>query len=192
MPKPPVVSPYQQLVNKWKNCTKCDLCKRRCQVVMYRGAIPCDVLFVGEAPGESEDVIGRPFIGPAGDLLNRQIEAALKDSGLTEVKLGFVNLVGCIPKDEERKKQEPTKKEIEACHPRLEALFKLAKPTAVVAVGKLSEQRLGSAFGTAHAHTFISITHPAAILRADKSQQGLAIQRVIVQLAEVFESLIPF
>jgi uracil-DNA glycosylase len=71
-------------VDDWKDCTRCPLHTVRSNVVLARGSIPCDILFVGEAPGRSEDALGKPFVGPAGILLDEMIEDAL--SGIV---LGF-------------------------------------------------------------------------------------------------------
>lgn len=173
---------------KWSNCQECDLCGTRKNVVLYRGKIPCDILFVGDAPGVAEDDLGKPFIGPAGHLLNRII----KDSIPSDVRLGFTNLIGCIPiGDDGHKTKEPSKKAIKACNPRLKEIIEIAKPSAIVTVGKLSTKYVS-------AEEFPDIPlerimHPAAILRADVSQQGLAIQRCLLTLEDLHnEVIVPF
>lgn len=64
-------------VEKWKDCQRCPLAQQRSNIVLARGTVPCDVLFIGEAPGASEDALGLPFVGPAGHLLNQIIERVL-------------------------------------------------------------------------------------------------------------------
>lgn len=64
-------------VEKWRDCMRCPLSEQRSNIVLARGTVPCDVLFVGEAPGASEDALGQPFVGPAGHLLDQVIERAL-------------------------------------------------------------------------------------------------------------------
>ena len=105
MPKVPKLSLYKQHVQRWKSCTACKLCETRKKVVMYRGDVPCDILFIGEAPGPSEDVIGQPFIGPAGHLLDRIIDKAIQPYRKVNPNISFrkvfTNLVCFIPKAEE-------------------------------------------------------------------------------------------
>lgn len=212
------MTPLQQHVAKWKQgCGSC-LCDRASRVVIGRGAIPCDLLFVGEAPGESEDTIGIPFCGPAGQLLDRVIRKALamKDWCATCYKLkqykiieacadetcerghketrpithALTNLVGCIPRDG-NDKGEPPADAIKQCSPRLVEFMQLAKPKIIVAVGK-------------HAATWIpmlttkkfigyrelvEITHPAAILRAPMASQSIAEQRCVVKIIDALTSL---
>lgn len=183
---------YETHVKQWGNCTKCPLHKTRKKIVLARGKIPATVLFIGEAPGQSEDVLGVPFIGPAGKLLDNQIEQAELEAEVSYSKL-FSNLVGCIPKDPNtnRKNEEPVAEEIEACSPRLEQLFKLAKPKLIVCVGKLSE-KVGKAYewGITNKCKTVSIAHPAFILRIQNpAQRHHEYDKVVVQLASAFRNL---
>ena len=164
---------------KWIDCKLCPLSERRTHVVLLRGRIPCNVLFVGEAPGAGEDATGRPFIGPAGRLLDRIIEESLEG----KYSYALTNLVGCIPIGEEGSKTaEPPVEAIVKCAPRLIEITKMCRPSLVVLVGKLSEKHFPlSGYRTT------CIIHPAAILRMDVSQQGLAIQRTIVQIRNAVE-----
>lgn len=68
-------------VANWQACKLCNLCKTRTQTVLFRGHIPCDVLFIGEAPGTAEDATGWPFIGPAGQLFDSLVDDALLSLG---------------------------------------------------------------------------------------------------------------
>jgi uracil-DNA glycosylase family 4 len=186
-------SPYKRLVSDWEKCTKCPLCKSRNKVVFAKGKMPCDVLLIGEAPGQSEDVIGVPFIGPAGKLLDEMVNQAKIDGEGQSARVAFFNLVGCVPKEEDskRKRGEPLPTEIEACYSRLEQFLKIAKPTAIVCVGELASKQ-AKMKGWDKRFKVSSIYHPAFILRLDITQKGLAIQRTIVQLADVFQDLVPF
>jgi uracil-DNA glycosylase len=206
-PRPSNVMSYKQHREKWSACKKCPLHTTRSNVVFVRGTLPCDILFIGEAPGVSEDTIGKPFIGPAGKLLDQMIEDSLDHhtkcevcgnrqmssrSGITcksghdgagSVKLTYAltNLVSCIPIDDNgEKSKEPSKVSINACWPKLTELISIAKPKAIVCVGKLAE--------IAYGHEMIysvNIRHPAAILRSDISARGLLIQQVIATLNEL-------
>ncbi len=156
---------------------------------MARGKIPCDLLFMGEAPGASEDVLGIPFIGPAGQLLDQIIDDAVdnhfefRDPG---TRIAFTNLIACIPKGEDGKKAgEPERGHIEACQSRLREFIEIAKPCAIVCVGLHSEKWIPKVWKG----KTISIIHPAAIMRMDVSQQALAIQRCVVRISDVIEEL---
>jgi DNA polymerase len=176
--------------DKWKNCKLCELCKTRNRVVLLRGKIPCDILFIGEAPGTGENSLGRPFVGPAGKLLDTMIS----DAGLDSFRLAFTNLVACIPIDDGNK-GEPQQEHIEACGDRLREIYQITKPDAVVRVGKLATKWVLKAIDMSRLTSttqHVSIIHPAAILRADVTQKGLAIQQTVVRLRNLAEEAVPF
>lgn len=186
---------FQRHKLKWKSCERCDLCKTRDKVVLLRGKIPADVLFIGEAPGPSEDVIGQPFVGPAGHLLDEIIESAFVDAFVDpniliydRPRTAFTNLVACIPKSEEtgNKFSEPPDYAIKECRPRVEELIDLLNPSLIVCVGQLAEKHLPSYWEGRK----VAIVHPAAILRADISQRSLAIKRCVLTLSEAFAKLV--
>jgi uracil-DNA glycosylase len=155
--------------------------------VLARGNVPADILFIGEAPGQSEDVLGQPFVGPAGKLLDRQIAEAFGNCPGLDLRLCFTNLVCCIPKDETNKKVgEPDKESIEACSARLDEMLVLCRPKLVVAVGDLADKWLVGDGGVLNK---VKITHPAAILRAEIVRQSLMNQKVIVILENAFRDL---
>lgn len=179
------MTPYQQHKRYWSGCERCCLCEHRKKVVLCRGRLPCDVLFIGEAPGMSEDVIGRPFVGPAGKLLDAIAEEALGDRSRA-----FTNLVACIPKDGELVKTgEPPKESIEACAPRLLELIEMANPKLFVAVGVLAGKWLPKIYKELPVDRTIQIVHPAAILRAEPVQQGILVQRAIVSLSNASQGI---
>ena len=177
------MTPWQKHRAKWKNCMQCPLHKTRSRIVLARGRVPCDVLFIGEAPGLSEDALGIPFCGPAGHLLNGVIDIALDG----QYDYALTNLVACIPKEESGggKLGDPPEASIIACAPRLVEFINLCRPKVVVRVGKLAEKYVESP----RKGQVVSIVHPAAILRMDVGQQGLAIKRCIVTLEEASEGL---
>lgn len=178
-----VIVSYKEHKNKWKNCKLCPLHSKATKIVLGRGTVPSDILFIGEAPGQSEDVIGQPFVGPAGHLLDHIIEVASKDylEDGNELSISFTNLIGCIPLDEENDKvSEPPKDSIKKCSGRLLEFIDLASPKLIVLVGKLAAKWSP----TSDEWATIEIMHPAAILRLDQSQQGLAIQRTVFQIKD--------
>ena len=175
-------------VAKWKGCELCRLCETRTQVVLGRGKMPCDVLFIGESPGDSEDALGIPFVpgAPAGRLLAHIVANAVPEG----VRVAFTNLVGCIPLDG-GSKREPDDEEIRSCRPRLEEAIKLFRPRLVISVGKPAtewmEQGMRDSIRLPDGVKQASIAHPAGILRLPVVQQGLAIQRAIVTVENAVE-----
>src|SRR5207244_4450732 len=128
-----LMSAWTDHVARWKDCTACPLCQQRDRIVLARGQVPCDVVFVGEAPGASEDVLGQPFVGPAGRLLDQIIERALPAGA----RFALTNLVACFPREAKaRGENMPEVKEILACRPRLLEFIDLCRPKLVVRVGR--------------------------------------------------------
>lgn len=172
-----MTTPYQRHALRWRGCQQCLLGRQRRRVCLLRGTVPCRVLFIGEAPGASEDVLGKPFVGPAGHLLDSIIHRA----GLRPGQYALTNLVACYPRKAKAEGvNEPPPDAVKACRPRVEELRAICQPTLVVAVGKLAAKH--------QAHD-LELIHPAAILRLDVSQKGLAIQRCVVSLANAVEDL---
>mgnify|MGYP001583315227 CR=1 FL=1 len=132
-----------------------------------------------------------PFIGPAGKLLTDIVEDALQEAGATQLRLAWTNLVACIPKEENstRKRGEPVKAEIDACHQRLMEFLDIAKPKLVIAVGDLAKGQ-AVAHGWSTKWRVLPIVHPAFLIRLEVHNRGLSIQRVIVQLANAFAELV--
>lgn len=153
-------------------------------MVLARGTVPCDVLFVGEAPGVSEDVVGKPFVGPAGKLLDRIID----QSGLANhCTYALTNLICCIPREDGSKAGEPSEESILSCRQRLIEFVYLCHPKLIICVGSLAVKHVPIAVGPNLG--YISIVHPAAILRANVAQQGFLIQKCVVTLADAAEGL---
>ena len=180
-------TPLQLHLANWNNCTRCSYHKTRNRVVIGRGKLPCDILIIGEAPGDAEDVNGQPFIGEAGRLLDEIIAKAVPE----QFKFAMTNIVGCLPCDEEgRKDGEPELDSIKACSPRVQEFFALAKPKLLVCVGKVATTWLDQGFqGSIQLPEVptISIIHPAAILRANFAQRSLLCQRAVVTLSVAIE-----
>lgn len=193
------MSPYKLHLEKWKNGCGSVLCGGTdglgcgVRIVFARGTIPCDIVFIGEAPGKSENVLGKPFVGPAGKLLDRIIDRTIGkyNRNLTEgaapLTYAMTNLVGCIPLDSKGDKtEEPSHDDIQACRPRLEEFVGLCSPRLVVAVGKLAEEYLSPGFSHSvklSGNPWLrKIHHPAAILRANVALQGLMTQSCVVQI----------
>ena len=183
------ISLYQAHVKKWSDCRRCELSEGRKKIVLLRGQLPCDVLFVGEAPGESEDVLGSPFVGPAGKLLDHIVKHAV--DGHT-VRYALTNLVGCFPKEAKGTgNHAPPDEAIKACSPRVDEVYRMAKPSVVVRVGSLASKWVDKLQDWEPGHT-VDLVHPAAILRADAVAQQAEIDRSIVKLKTAIEAILPF
>jgi DNA polymerase len=139
-------------------------------------------MFIGEAPGLSEDSLGKPFVGPAGKLLDHIIANALQPFE-DRYTFAFMNLVGCVPKDETQKKMgAPPDWVIEKCWPRLEELIAIAEPSILIAVGQLAEEWL---------EVDVRITHPSFILsKLGPSQRPLAIQKATYVIEDVVNHIL--
>lgn len=198
MPKLPVIqtrSPYQRFLQRWGKGCGGEICSAACNVVLGRGHVPCDVLFVGEAPGRSEDISGQPFVGPAGQILNYIIDNALPESvgECPALKVTLTNLVCCLPLYEgQHKEDKPADEDILRCQPRLKEFIEICSPRLVVAVGKTAEDFLKPStyrdrIRLAEGVRFFHMTHPAAVVRTNSIMQGVMIQRLMVQLRDAVE-----
>lgn len=180
----PLITSYKEHKARWAMGCGAEECARARNVVFGRGKIPADVLFLGEGPGKSEDFDGKPFVGPAGELLQRIID----DSVPENVRYVLYNCVGCMPTDEEGLKSgEPTEDQLRTCRPRLQEFIRLANPKLIVSVGRVAADWLDT---KAHWHcqlhadiSVIEIKHPAAILRSTIATRGLQIQECIVRIS---------
>lgn len=180
---------WLQHVARWKDCELCPLWEQRTNIVLARGTVPCDVLFVGEAPGASEDALGLPFVGPAGALLDQIIERALPKT----VTYALTNLVCCFPRDAKaRGENEPEIAEIKACRPRLQEFVQIASPKLVVCVGRLASDWIGhDAYGKVNGSPVVDIVHPAFILaRLPVAQKHMAVQKSIVVIRSAIENMV--
>lgn len=178
-----VLAAYRRHRATWENCTRCPLHGHRTNVVLCRGSLPASVVFLGEGPGESEDVLGRPFVGPAGKLLDDLIQDAFRQvPEIAPVRFAVSNVVGCIPLEEGELSsgeiRPPNKTEAVACRPRLVEFFRLAAPRLIVTLGQTAKKYLPETKAAV-----LSLVHPSAILRMDEHRQGLACKRFYLDLA---------
>jgi len=153
------------LRNKIEVCMMCKTIKHKRNIVIGRGdETKAKYLFIGEAPGHSEDLLKEAFIGPSGQLLNEIIERSqidLKDCY-------FTNTIFCRPVDERSGlDREPMKSEVIQCMPFVKKIINIVCPECVVFVGKFSEKVYKKYFKEKGIKT-VTIIHPAAILRSGK------------------------
>ena len=116
-------------------CVKCGLCEQRCNVVFGVGNESADVMFVGEGPGEQEDIQGVPFVGPAGKLLDDML--SIIDLSRQE-NIYIANIVKCRPP----RNRDPLETEQEACIGYLRNQVALVKPKIIVCLGRIAAKRL--------------------------------------------------
>lgn len=157
-------------------CARCDLCRQATQTVFGEGPPRADVMFVGEQPGDYEDLAGKPFVGPAGRLLDAMLEEAGIDRAGTYVT-NAVKHFKFVPRGKRRLHQRPNAHEIERCRWWLDIERSLIRPKLIVALGATAAQAVtgdGKAIlnrrGTVEtlddgAMVYITI-HPSAVLRA--------------------------
>lgn len=148
-------------------CQKCGLAQTRLSVVFGNGRADADLVFVGEAPGAEEDRQGVPFVGAAGQLLTRMIEAI----GLAREDVYIANIVKCRPPNN----RDPKPDEIAACRPYLERQLELIAPVAICTLGRFAAQTLlqtTETIGRLRGRVFdrygakvVPTYHPAALLR---------------------------
>lgn len=165
-----------ELREKAKECRNCDLWKNATQAVFGEGRERARILLIGEQPGNDEDLQGRPFVGPAGRLLNRLLEEA----GIDRKDVYVTNAVKHFkwePRGKRRIHKKPNAREIEACRPWLDAEIAELQPQVIVCLGATAAQTiLGRAFRvTAQRGEFVesplakyvmATVHPSSILRA--------------------------
>lgn len=171
-------------------CRRCSLCESRTNVVFGTGNENAEILFVGEAPGENEDLQGEPFVGRGGKLL----DCYLNSIGLDRTKNIYIaNMLKCRPPHN----RDPKPEEMDVCIPWLRNLVYIMKPKIIVCVGRISAQRLISPdfkvtkehgiFFEKNGTLMMGTFHPAALLR-DPGKKGDCLDD-FVKLSEKIKEL---
>ena len=158
---------WEELENSIQNCNKCKLCQRRTNIVFGVGNKNADIMFIGEGPGADEDKQGIPFVGKAGQLMNKAFEAL----GINRSDVYIANIVKCRPPSN----RVPDKEEVEACLNYLRNQVILVKPKIIVLLGSTA---LKNILGEENSITasrgkwiekkgilYMPTWHPAALLR---------------------------
>jgi uracil-DNA glycosylase family protein len=190
MPRRPKLGPVSNLIpanptlesaaEAAKHCHACDLWKNATQTVFGEGAAHARVLFVGEQPGDKEDLEGRPFVGPAGAVLDK----ALVEAGIDRKQTYVTNAVKHFkwePRGKRRIHKKPNSLEITACRPWLDVEIELVKPNVVVCLGATAAQALlgrtfrvtqqrGKLMPFGPAPKILATVHPSSILRAQDEE----------------------
>ena len=183
-----------------QSCEGCDLYRYARQAVFGEGPSAARVVFVGEQPGNEEDVQGHPFVGPAGTIFDR----ALVDAAIDRAETYVTNAVKHFKFEERGKRRihkKPRASEIRACQPWLEAEIEVIKPQVIVCLGATAAQTMfGSSFrltkqrGVPLQHPWapnvIATIHPSAILRTpEAAQRHEEYSRFVTDLRSIHELL---
>jgi uracil-DNA glycosylase len=186
-----IAAALRQIADEVSVCTACELHKGRTHGVPGEGPVNAEIMFIGEAPGYNEDKQGRPFVGPAGKLL----EDWLAEIGLTRDDVFIANVVKCRPPNN----RDPQPEEIAACAGYLERQIALLQPRLIATLGRYSMEKFfpGARITRVHgearrdgARVLIPLFHPAYVLRntaamPDALRDMRKIPRLIQRLEQV-------
>jgi DNA polymerase len=183
-----VSTPLEELAQIASTCTKCRLSAGRTQVVFADGSPDADLMFIGEGPGYHEDIQGLPFVGAAGQLLNR----LLGEIGLRREDVRITNVVLCRPPGN----RDPLPDEIESCKPYLMQQIELVDPRVICTLGNFATRvildrpvAISRVRGQLHpwnGRVVIPTYHPAAVLRGggDQSRTMAGIREDFATISE--------
>jgi uracil-DNA glycosylase family protein len=176
-------------------CTACPLHESGTQTVFGEGSTSSEVVFVGEQPGDQEDLQGKPFVGPAGKLFDK----ALEDAGIDRTQVYVTNVVKHFKwqaRGKRRIHQKPNWSEIAACRPWLDAELEVIRPRVLVCLGATAAQALlgrdfrvsrqrGELVESELAENVIATVHPSSILRADDETRDAEYRGLVDDLKKV-------
>ena len=175
-----------------EDCRACPLWENATQTVFGEGPKTARIVMIGEQPGDQEDVKGKPFVGPAG----RVLDEALQQAGIARKEVYVTNAVKHFKfemRGKRRLHKKPGVKEVRACHPWLEAELKIVQPEVVVALGATAAQALmgrefrvtrdrGKRMEVGFAPAFLATIHPSSILRGDPNERQQAMAAFVEDL----------
>ncbi len=182
---------WEELESRCTRCQKCALADTRTNVVFGAGQKTAEVMFVGEGPGEQEDLQGQPFVGRGGQLLDSMLSLI----GLSrESNFYIANIVKCRPPQN----RDPLNTEADACVPWLEEQIALVRPKLIICLGRVAAQRLikpdfkitqehGQWFPYGNDTPITAIYHPAALLRdpSKKPETFVDLRAIRAKIREV-------
>jgi uracil-DNA glycosylase family protein len=182
------------------DCKACDLWKTGTQTVFGEGTEKAEIVFVGEQPGDKEDLAGRPFVGPAGRVLDEGLEAAGIDRSLAYVT-NAVKHFKWVARGKRRIHQKPNAAEMAACRPWLEAELAVVRPKVLVALGATAAQSLlgrqfrvtkqrGVPVESELAPYVVATVHPSSILRQETEEDRAAAMKDFVADLKVVGKLL--
>jgi uracil-DNA glycosylase family protein len=182
------------------DCKACDLWRTGTQTVFGEGSGDAEIVFVGEQPGDKEDLAGRPFVGPAGQVFDEALELAGIDRSLAYVT-NAVKHFKWTPRGKRRIHQKPNAAELAACRPWLDAELEAVQPKVLVALGATAAQALlGRQFRVTRqrgvpvesdlAPHVIATVHPSSILRQETDEDRAAAMEALVADLKVVAKLL--
>jgi len=174
---------------EWKKCTECEIGKTAYRHVLFdtipRRKHKVDILFIGEGPGQSENTIGRPFVGRSGRLLRAAIRSANED---IELDIGIANLVACRPCDTiSSGNRPPSDEEVKNCKDRLHLTIKLLEPKVIVALGNVPG-RWVETFNKEWLLTYHKLYHPSFVLR-NGGTGGVMYSKYVEDIKDILENV---
>jgi DNA polymerase len=190
---PPPTASLGEVREASRECTACHLYKRATQTVFGEGPKAAPIMLVGEQPGDYEDVAGKPFVGPAGKIMDQ----ALEEAGIDRSHVYVTNAVKHFkwePRGKRRIHQKPNSREIAACRPWLEAELRLVKPKLLVCLGATAAQAIfgpsfrvtrerGKVLSSKFAPKVLATVHPSSLLRQpDEGSRQREYKRFVVDL----------
>jgi len=191
--RPPDTTSWSAVREAAKDCEACHLYKRATQTVFGEGPKGAVMMLVGEQPGDYEDVAGKPFVGPAGKIMDQ----ALEQAGIDRNEVYVTNAVKHFkwePRGKRRIHQKPNSREIAACRPWLEAELRLVKPRLLVCLGATAAQAVfgpsfrvtrerGKVLSSKLAPRALATVHPSSLLRQpDEESRQREYERFVVDL----------
>ena len=197
---PPATESLDKLRAAAAECRACDLWRSGTQTVFGEGRRQAEVMMVGEQPGDREDIEGRPFVGPAGGVLDKALEQVGIDRDLVYVT-NVVKHFKWRPRGKRRIHQKPNIEEIRACRPWLDSELAAVKPRVLVCLGSVAAQGLlGREFRVTRergrfvesplAERVMATVHPSSILRAgDDDARRQAMEQFVDDLRVVAQEL---
>lgn len=166
---------WESIEQQIANCRRCGLCQQRHNIVLGEGNRHAEIMLIGEGPGADEDAMGRPFVGKAGQLLDKMFSAI----DITREELYITNVVKCRPPGN----RTPLDEEAEACLPILRMQYALIKPKIVVCLGATATRhvyerdaritRVRGQWQDKNGTLFIPTYHPAALLRDESKKKDV-------------------
>ncbi len=180
---------WDELRTACESCERCELCKTRTNCVFGVGNINADIMFVGEAPGQQEDLSGTPFVGRAGQLLDKYLYAI----DIKREDVYIANILKCRPPQN----RDPRPDEEEACIDYLREQVKLINPKVIVCLGRISAMKLikpdfkitqehGMWFKKGN-YLMTAVYHPAALLRDPRKKEDMLrdMQKIKEKIQEI-------
>jgi uracil-DNA glycosylase len=188
----PARAGLSELRSAAQDCRACELWQKGTQTVFGEGARTAEIMLIGEQPGDQEDRKGRPFVGPAGRLL----DTALEEAGIERRRAYLTNVVkhfNWTPKGKRRIHRKPNLEHIAACRPWLDAELRVVKPRALVCLGATAAQAVigrdfrvtkqrGELLESKLAPVLMATVHPSSILRLSDPDRTDAMKMFVADL----------